>query len=49
MDPDHRRIEHYRRTGGKRWELQEIETGQPLVVQGLEVSIPWQKVFRNAD
>ena len=49
IDPDTRRIEHYRRTQSKRWELQEIEPEQPLQLQCLEVEIAWQKVFRNVD
>ena len=49
IDPDTRRIEHYRRTQAKRWELQEIEPEQPLQLQCLEVEIAWQKVFRNVD
>ena len=47
--PDLRRIEHYRRSQDERWELQDIEPEQALVLESLEVSIPWQKVFRNAD
>lgn len=49
IDPDTRRIEYYRRTQGKRWELQEIEPEQPLQLQCLEVEIARQKVFRNVD
>ena len=49
IDPDTRRVEHYRRAQGKRWELQEIEPEQPLQLQCLEVEIAWQKVFRNVD
>ncbi len=43
------RIEHYRRNQDERWELQDIAPEQALVLESLEVSIPWQKVFRNAD
>ena len=49
IDPDLRRIEHYRRNQDERWELQDIAPEQALVLESLEVSIPWQKVFRNAD
>ena len=49
IDPDHRRIEHYRRIQDSRWELQEVEPEQALLLQSLEVSIAWQRVFRNAD
>ena len=49
IDPDLRRIEHYRRSQDERWELQDIAPEQALVLESLEVSIPWQKVFRNAD
>lgn len=49
IDPDTQRIEHYRRTQGKRWELQEIEAEQPLQLQCLEVEIAWQRVFHNVD
>ncbi|MFV8823475.1 Uma2 family endonuclease [Thauera sp. WH-2] len=49
IDPDTRRIEHYRRTQANRWELQEIEPEQPLQLQSLDVEIAWQKVFRNVD
>ena len=49
IDPDTRRIEHYRRTQAKRWELQEIEPEQPLQLQGLEVALASQKLFRTVD
>ena len=49
IDPDLCRIEYYRLAGNQRWSLQDIETEQPLVLHELGVSIPWQKVFRNAD
>ena len=49
IDPDLRRIEHYRRSQDERWELQDVAPEQALVLESLEVSIPWQKVFRNAD
>lgn len=49
IDPDLRRIEHYHRNPGDRWELQDIAPEAPLVLPSLEVSIPWQRVFRNAD
>ncbi len=49
IDPDHRRIEHYRRIQDSRWELQEVEPEQALLLQSLDVSIAWQRVFRNAD
>ncbi len=49
IDPDHRRIEHYWRIQGSRWELQEVEPEQPLLLQSIDVSIPWQRVFRNAN
>ena len=42
-------IEHYRRIKDSRWELQEVEPEQALLLQSLEVSIAWQRVFRNAD
>ncbi|MFU2489954.1 Uma2 family endonuclease [Thauera sp. WH-1] len=48
IDPDLRRIEHYRRQG-ERWELQDIAPEQALELQSLDVTIPWQRVFRNAD
>lgn len=38
-----------RRSQDARWELQDIAPEQALVLESLEVSIPWQKVFRNAD
>ena len=49
IDPDLRRIEYYRLTPARHWELQDIEPEQPLVLHDLGISIPWQKVFRNAD
>ncbi|MBS0510605.1 MAG: Uma2 family endonuclease [Proteobacteria bacterium] len=49
IDPDQRRIEHYRRTQADRWELEEIVPEQPLHLPSLEVSLPWTRVFRNVD
>ncbi|TAH47946.1 MAG: Uma2 family endonuclease [Betaproteobacteria bacterium] len=49
IDPDQRRIEHYRRTQADRWELHEIEPDEALVLPGLDVTIPWARVFRNVD
>lgn len=49
IDPDRRRIEHYRRTQETVWELHEIEPEAPLMLPGLEVTIPWDRIFRNVD
>jgi len=49
IDPDLRRLEYYHLADDQRWTLQDIEPEQPLVLHELGISIPWQKVFRNAD
>jgi Uma2 family endonuclease len=49
IDPDQRRIEHYRRATGTVWELHELEPGEPLVFTCLEVKIAAERVFRNLD
>ena len=49
IDPDKRRIEHYHRSTGSTWELQELEPGDPLRIASLEAEIPAERIFRNVD
>lgn len=49
IDPEKRRIECYRRGEQARWELEDIAPDAPLRLQSLEVEVPWERIFRNAD
>lgn len=49
IDPDQRRIEHYRRAAENVWELHELEPGEPLAFPSLGAEIAAERVFRNLD
>jgi Uma2 family endonuclease len=49
VEPDSRRIEHYRRSHDAVWELHEAEPGRPLEFPSLGVAVAWERIFRNAD
>ncbi|MGE5491106.1 MAG: Uma2 family endonuclease [Actinomycetota bacterium] len=49
VDPEQRRVESYTRTAERQWLLQDVAPETPLVIPGLEFSLPWARVFRNLD
>lgn len=49
VEPDSRRIEHYRRSHDSVWELHEAEPGRALEFPSLGVAVAWERIFRNAD
>lgn len=49
IDPDQQRVELYRKGEDGLWVLRDIETGQPLLLTSVDVSVPWERLFRNVD
>ena len=49
IDADQKRIELYRKGDDGLWVLHDIENGQPLQLTSIEVSVPWERLFRNVD
>ena len=49
IDPDRRQIELYRRTQENIWELRDIPAEHSLSFSSLDMTIPWNRIFRNVD
>lgn len=49
VDPERLRIEIFRREGTGTWSLRDIAAGETLHLAGLDLEIPWERVFRNVE
>ncbi|NEX19936.1 Uma2 family endonuclease [Thiorhodococcus mannitoliphagus] len=49
IDPEKQRVECYRRGECGLWELEDIAPEAPLRLKSLDLEVPWERIFRNAD
>lgn len=49
IDPEQPRIEYYRRTARRVWELHDLVPDRPLMLNSLGLEIEWSRIFRNAE